>query len=475
MLLGKRGCLPLRIVAATLWAASLYGCATTARTHSAMMNEYMFSETEFQRGVGQLDDRVYSGDRQIRDRASTVSLLELGAIYGAVGKLEESNQILERVFWRYVAKEEGPVISLRSTGHGLLSYTMTTGTGPYLPAVYERIYLHAIKARNFLLLNDVEAARVEVRRAYNIQRALREELERKRRQVKEEDRQRRLRDPDYGRAAGGIDVGAIHDRLDPDPALRRKLAAISSPYENAYAMMLAATVYLLEGEIDDALIEARRAAEVSGSSQASKVAGALENAQEGQGSQTVPNVLVFAEINSAPRKYSEDIRFINYSTGTMMKISFPVYRPVDRTVDRVQVDGESLDPITDVELLAFKDFEEELPVLIAQTITRAVSHALKDDYLEEELGPLGSLLGTLTNELMEGADTRSWTMLPGKVLFGALHASVPEVVLEIERAGAPIRRVLEIDPEGINLIHVVANARLSEIQQGSFDMPKLKY
>lgn len=432
----------------------------------------MLTQLDFERGINKLADKVYSDGGSIEDRAATIHLLELGAIYAATGKHEKSNEALEEVFWRYVEKEDGPVISLRSTGQGILAFTVATGTGSYLPTSFERIYLHAIKANNYLFMNDLEGARVEVRRAYNLQRVLREDMDRRRAKAVEEDRAKRRNDSSYRYNVGGIDTESINRKLSPDPALQSRLESISSQYENPYAMILASLVYLIGSEVDDARIEAVRARQTVDSAQVSRWARALEDLSAGTKGEPIPNVFVFAEINSAPRKYSEDLRIVNFNTGAILKISFPVYVPVERSIDGVRLAGEDLDPVTDVELLAFKEYEDELPIVMFQTLTRAISHSVKDNYLEDQLGGWGSLIGTVTNELLEGADTRSWTMLPGQVLFGAIHTTSPELRLEVMRAGAPHSRTLKIDPGRINVVHVSANARLNEIFQISFEPPR---
>jgi len=436
------------------------------------MSEYMLTELDFERGINTLSDKVFSDNGFIEDDAATIHLLELGAIYGATGQHEESNKALEEVFWRYVEKEDGPVISLRSTGQGILAFTVATGTGSYLPTSFERIYLHALKANNYLFMNDLEGARVEVRRAYNLQRILREDMDKRRDKAVENETDKRKNDRSYRNTLSGLDTDSINRNLSPDPALQEKLATISSQYENPYAMMLAAIVYLISNEVDDARIEAVRAMKTVDSAQVARVADALKALSAGREDEPLPNVFVFAEVNSAPRKYSEDFRIINFNTGAMLKISFPVYLPVERSIDRVSLNGENLDPITDVELLAFKEYEDELPLVMIQTLTRAVSHSVKDAYLEDQFGALGALMGTVSNELLEGADTRSWTMLPGQVLFGAVHTVSPDVKLEVVRGGAPYTTSLQIDPDRINLIHLVANSRLNETFQISFEPPK---
>jgi len=436
------------------------------------MSQYMLSELDFERGINSLAEKVYSDSGYIEDNAATIHLLELGAIYGETGRHEESNEALEEVFWRYVEKEDGPVISLRSTGQGILAFTVATGTGGYLPTSFERIYLHTIKANNYLSMNDLEGARVEVMRAYNLQRVLREDMDRRRDKALEKDREKRRNDRSYRSTITGLDTASLHESLSPDLTLQEKLATISSQYENPYAMMLASFVFLASGELDDARIEAARAMRTVDSEQVARVADALENISDGLEGEPLPNVFVFAEVNSAPRKFSEDFRIFNFNTGALLKISFPVYAPVERSVDLVRMEGEDLDPITDVELLAFKEYEDELPLVMIQTLTRAVSHSIKDSVLEDQFGALGALMGTLSNELLEGADTRSWTMLPGQVLFGAFHSRSPDVTLEVVRAGAPYTKTLQIEPDRINLIHLVANSRLNETFQISFPPPR---
>jgi hypothetical protein len=163
------------------------------------MSQYMLSELDFERGINSLAEKVFSDSGYIEDNAATIHLLELGAIYGETGRHEESNEALEEVFWRYVEKEDGPVISLRSTGQEILAFTVATGTGGYLPTSFERIYLHTIKTNNYLFMNDLEGARVEVMRAYNLQRVLREDMDRRKDKALEKDREKRRNDilPEY--------------------------------------------------------------------------------------------------------------------------------------------------------------------------------------------------------------------------------------------------------------------------------------
>ena len=203
------------------------------------MSEYMLTELDFERGINSLAEKIYDDTGVIEDGAATIHLLELGAMYGATGRHDESNKALEEVFWRYVEKEDGPVISLRSTGQSVLAFTVATGTGGYLPTSFERIYLHAMKANNYLLLNDLEGAGVEVRRAYNLQRVLREDMNRRRDKAVEKDREKRKSDRSYSSTLNGLDTDSINRSLNPDPALQKKLAGISSQYENPYAMVLA--------------------------------------------------------------------------------------------------------------------------------------------------------------------------------------------------------------------------------------------
>jgi hypothetical protein len=129
--------------------------------------------------------------------------------------------------------------------------------------------------------------------------------------------------------------------------------------------------------------------------------------------------------------------------------------------------------VLDVDLLALKEYEERLPIELTKTLMRFFSHTAKDAYLRKELGLLGQFLGSVTNEFLEGADTRGWTTLPKRVYFGALSAaSSPVEIKVIGLHGHPVfRQTFAVEPDRMNVIQVLASPCSMSAQSVTFPPP----
>jgi hypothetical protein len=422
------------------------GCGMPARLHAQRM-ESLCARGTLETASCDLADELLDAEGRPKESADTARLLELGALFSEVGRYGESNEVLESVYRRYVASEEGPVISLRSTGASLAEATIAAGVSEYEPADFEKIYLHAIKARNYLLLGDREGAAVESRRAYRIERALRDRVDERKEKA----------------ASSSLPDGRLEEKTRLSPETQRRLSSISSQYENPFAMVLSSAIHLLRGERDDALIEARRAAGVTPSGEVKKLLAALEG--EGE----LPNLFVFVETDRAPTKFSIDVRIVNYAANSIQKISFPKYNPSEKRVYNVYAGGAELEPIADVELLALKEYEATLPWEILKTMTRAISHSAKDAALAREMKGFGGLIGTITTELLEGADTRSWTLLPQMVYFGAVKTEGPEILVAVNGRDGPRTMTAAVEGGKINFVFISANRQGTRLHQVSFE------
>lgn len=449
-LANNRGMLKIRVspalAALALLGVFAAGCGMPARLHAQRI-ESLCARGTLETASCDLAKELLDNKGRPKESADTAKLLELGALFSEVGRYAESNEVLEGVYRRYVASEEGPVISLRKTGASIAEATISAGISEYEPADFEKIYLHAIKAKNYLLLGDHEGAAVESRRAYHIERALRDRVDERK-----------------GKAASSsIPDGRVEEKTRLSPETRKRLQSISSQYENPFAMVLSSAIHFLRGERDDALIEARRAASVTPSGEVKKLLAALEGEEE------PPNLFVFVETDRAPSKFSIDIRIVNYSTNSIQKISFPKYGPAEKRVYNVYAGGAELEPIADVELLALKEYEETLPWELLKTMTRAVSHSAKDAALAREMKGFGGLIGTITTELMEGADTRSWTLLPQMVYFDGIKTEGPELLVSVNGRDGPRTMTAAVDGGKINFVFISANRQGTRLHRVSFN------
>ena len=132
--------------------------------------------------------------------------------------------------------------------------------------------------------------------------------------------------------------------------------------------------------------------------------------------------LVFILHNGlAPTKEQRGSRAIDAASGRLVSIALPVYisnyMHATRAEARIDDRQLALADMTDIEAMARKTLEAEIPMLTARAVARAV---LKDNAVrrvEEDKGPMAGLIANIAAAATEVADTRSWWTLPHDIMM----------------------------------------------------------
>jgi PBP1b-binding outer membrane lipoprotein LpoB len=128
-----------------------------------------------------------SGERHIKQDTDIITLMELGALYHYAGMYRRSNEALQIVYAHYTDKEMLTDINLHNIGSNIIKGAFSEALGgAYELAPYEKVYLHNLKALNYLMLNEPESAMVEVRRAEHQQAKIEDELAKKKAETESE-------------------------------------------------------------------------------------------------------------------------------------------------------------------------------------------------------------------------------------------------------------------------------------------------
>ncbi|MBT8421317.1 MAG: hypothetical protein KJO08_10735, partial [Gammaproteobacteria bacterium] len=161
----------------------LAGCMAAAQHREDMEKVHLVARTEsIDQALVLLENYVLGkpgkdGERSIKTSADIIDLLEIGALYHYAGRYERSNEALEIVYAYYADEEMKAHISMSKIALGMLKSTLSEGLGgPYKLSGYEKVYLHTLKALNYLMLGDLEAARVEVRRGEHQHKLIEDKL-----------------------------------------------------------------------------------------------------------------------------------------------------------------------------------------------------------------------------------------------------------------------------------------------------------
>jgi uncharacterized protein YcfL len=262
------------------------------------------------------------------------------AVYmSALGDVAGSNSEFDRAIQQIRGYEKSAVVSASGTSKSAGSLLVNDKVRDYQGEGFEKVLVHALKARNYLLLGDVEAARVEIRNAN-----MRQDEERKRHQdeidaAAKEGSQAKV---DMGRLSGDIDAKFAD--------CAGILARLDNVYQNPFATYLSGVVYELNDEPGDAFIDYKKAYQmvpnpVIGADLA-RLAAKLHRKDEVAGlhlpsvdaKAAAGNALVIVDNGFAPQKV--EIKFPIPVPNNVLFAAVPITRPVPTNVGEVEiVDG----------------------------------------------------------------------------------------------------------------------------------------
>jgi uncharacterized protein len=417
-----------------------------------------------------LERAVFSEEKgprkNIDSAADPILLLELGVAYSYQGRFEESNKILEEVYRYYQMEEDRSKISLSKAFLEAAESSLTEGLGNYQLDNYEKVFLHSIKTINFLMLGNPNGARVEVERAYILQKNILEKSESELVELKKkyENKLHSLFDRVESRSQISkpafiekFSTDRLLDRIDLSRSEKQITQTVRSSYENAFTEVLSSLTFQLNGESGNALPPLKRAVKITDNQFVKRVKEITE--KDTDSFSRNDNFYLFVFKGFAPEKRNRSLTFSNPFTGAINHVS--IARLVPQNPKKIDISlsspnsGSAITPssLTNINALALKQYEEELPYLVIKAMTRLAGQVVKDYYLRKELGQGGAMLASILNLAIERADIRAWTLLPEKILFLSQRYNTEKIRLSIAVEGKRIskERIIPIEENEITV------------------------
>ncbi len=339
-------------------------------------------------------------DPPSRDRVRY--LLNLGTLELITGDFEHSIDSLQEA---KLLLAELQAVSVTET---LGAATVNENIRSYDSAPNERVLLSELLVLSYLLLGDLEAARVEVLQA---------------------------------------DV------------LMRELAKSDSLHAQLASMhFLSGVVFELTGELDDAAISYRLAANIL-MDRERQIPSALRDSllllsyQRGEEEELLSWAETFGHEFPAPAPgeaqlivfywdgvvTSKDQHFISVYVPDLeqfVSVALPYYPASDYLPSSLGLDaaGHTLQtqPLEDVEILAREDLASEAALIYAVALARVVAKVQMVDTVQEQ-NEFAGMIANLTAMITEIADTRSWNMLPSTIQVA--RVSLPPGEVWVRMAG----------------------------------------
>lgn len=332
--------------------------------------------------------------------------LEAGALARAAGDVAGSNGAFAAAEARIEAYDGRAVVSARDLGGAAAAVVANRNLAPYRGYGYDRIMLHGYKALNFLELGEVDAARVELRRAYERQQAV---VAAHGREIARAKRELERRGGDWG----GLPVGAASP-------VGSDALPVYADYVNPLVVWLDGVVHLAGRgtDLERARKSLRRVAGMLGEEGAAMVGEDVAEAERRIGGRVArPTVWVLMESGLGPRRRESRID-LPVPTGNGLVhvgVAVPqlVFQP-DAQAVRVAAPGEEAGGVllASMDAVVAQEFEHQQRLLLAHSALSLTAKAAAQVALRREFGDAGAVGGALLSMWTTRADLRTWMALP---------------------------------------------------------------
>lgn len=394
----------------------LSSCASmyTSKSHYEEIDQFLDNG----QNQSALEALQSSKDSSYKEKDRVLFYLEEGMLYRYAGQYEKSNESLTLA--EYAIED----LLTKSISKGLQSGILNDNALDYTGEDYEDIYINIFKSLNYLQLNRVEEALVEIRRVNHKLNVLEDKYKEYVEQVNQDE---------------GVDIPSADFNFHND-ALARYLGIIA---------------YRLEGSFDDSRIEKEYFDE------AYRLQNSIYNfptpalptldmdetviniiSYSGLGPEKVADTLMVStgsnsiflgastddDYDSSSYLGFNSIAHTGFSDGISLKLQFPrlveSFDPVSYV--EVLVNNENygrLDLIESVDNVAIETFKVKQPLIVGKTVVRAVAKAIiaeaSESLVEDEFGSgwglLTGLAGDIFMQVSENADLRVSRYFPSKV------------------------------------------------------------
>lgn len=434
------------LLTASVWVAA--GCATyTDRMQSATQ---AVEAGEYSRSLSELNSALrVDSEAELPEpwrKNDTLTVLERSIVSQSLEHYADSSRDLQ------AAEKEIELLDLRVDGIGALSkYLYSDSGGKYKAPPSERLALNAINLLNYLAQGDLDGAAVEARR-FQVQR---EFLTTK-----------GISAPGPA-SLGSYLAGCVFEQLgEGDRALRYYEEALAG--SGALASLRGPIVRLASfnpyrgPQIEKVLAESGALASPS-----PKMGEILVVTSVGRVPHKVPERMpIGAAVGFAGTLITGDLSVLERSVFKVLV--FPALVPVGSRLSSVNVavDGQAagIDLVTDLGAAVTAEYEKNKPAIIAAGITRLITRAAIAEGARAAGNQGNNVVGIVaalaTEAVLVAADkpdTRSWTLMPGRVLATRIPVSAGEHTVEVSfgaQGARPRQFRVNVVPGGLATIVV---------------------
>ncbi len=400
--------LPGRIILVLL-VFYLGGCATYSMQAVSMRDNLLTGRTDLARQTAEEKDQ---------DQDDVLACLNKGMLRRMTNDYVGSNQIFE------IAKQRMESLYGVSITDAAASVTINDAVRDYKGDRYEQILLHAYMAMNYLQLGELDSARVEILQA----------------DVKMMEWGEQPDEDPFVRYLAGIIFEALGENDQALVSYRKAMDVyIAARNEQLISVPVMLKKDLLRLLADQGLRDEYRKL---------KSEFGLENFKPTELSDDFGELIVILNNGLAPIREESSIMTFSPEVQSNVRIALPVYRYESAPVNKVRLKTSEklfeLETVENIDRLARQALDDDMPLVMARAIARAVVKYQSQKSAQEQHALAGFLL-TVTNLATERADTRSWTTLPQEIQMTRVVLPVGQHDISIEIVNAAGRVIDSID------------------------------
>ena len=415
-----------RMIFGFLCAALLAGCGTFSQYPVGMEQTTLSPLRE-----GKKTDYQKTFGKRTNGTAQVLFSMEMGRVAQLEGDFDVSRSAFARAIAATEDQDNKAAISASGAAAQTGAVLVNDKVIPYRAPSYERTMVHHYQALNYLAMNDVVGAGVEVRRANREQEAARSRHEG---EVKAASSKEENVSPDEKRDPNLLSVYAGLDEM---------AGSVKYSFQNAATFYVSSVIWEMLGEPNDAYIDCKKALEIYPENPtlqqdvirlgkrlgmredvddfSRRFPGAADTPADGSADlKKKARLVVLYEEGFVPEKSEVSIPYPLPAADSIGMVALPVYEkfvPLPVPVS-VSVGGRGVGqtaPICNVAALAVRGLEEQMPGILTRQVARAVTKAVASKAAKDAGGDWGELVATLYNVLSEQADLRSWLTLPAHI------------------------------------------------------------
>jgi hypothetical protein len=440
----------LRFLLTPLLALLLAGCAS-----SSVFFPYPQQAEKFRTGINSPDATSVLAvlDKSRTDADKQLYLMERGRIAQLANNFDASKADFETVIAAYRAADDKARISLSSAGAAGSSLLTNDNAIPYKLPAYERVLVHQYQALNYLAAGNREGAGVELRNAQLLQRQAELDYAGELSKAQGEAVQNGVMLSDFDSHFAGMDAVT---------------GALKNSFQNGYTFYMSAVVWEALGEYNDALVDYKKALELTPANEALQQDVRRANGYFDGNLRPKPGegaVVIFYEQGFVQARRGININ-VPTTDGGWFSIAFPVYDAADYRAPsalRVQSGSGQVDTalLTDTSALAVKALKEQVPGMLVRQVLRARTKYEMQKKAAQQGGLGAQLLTNIYNLVSEQADLRSWLTLPANVQAARLPLPAGNHTLTFFGTSGSVSAPVTVRAGSTTIIRVVeANGRL---------------